>query len=332
MSNRIWLPFKHCLRRSLNGGIGFALLLTLATCAGGGSQTSALEQRGLQLVWRDSFSTKAGEAPSAQVLFGDKGLYSEWIRARSQAPGEHRSIAPAPDGRMALQFTIPEGRVPHGQFASLHWPDGVTHAGLAVDVWVPGDFEYPTQCLPSSWSRYPGTGRWPIGLWIGGSARGALAGGVPIPGQKGISVRLNRGSGGDPAGQGASFSAYVYHLNRWLPKCTKDGAPCSASCKFPSEPAERCYGGGLKTKSGVTPRDRWVTVELEVKMDEPGRNNGCVAFWVDGSMVDQNCNFDFGKDRGWLIRGYYAYHMWHCDGSSRTQQWWMSNIRMYGPG
>jgi hypothetical protein len=289
---------------------------------------SELESRGLRLVWRDDLGSHLGEPASETVLFGPFGLSSEWIRAHAAARRDNRIIARAPDGLPSLQFNVPSGNVPHDQMASLHWPEGVTHAGVAVDVWIPEDFQFSAECASGSWSSYPGQGRWPIGLWIGGKARNH-GGGVPIPQQEGVSVRLNRSSGADRSGQAASFSAYIYHLNRWPPQCERDDAPCSTDCGYATHPNQRCYGGLLSRRSGYTPRGRWVPVVLEVKMNDSGQQNGCVAFWVDGVLIDSGCGMDLGRDKGWLIRGYNSYQMWHCDGSAKEQHWWMSNIRLY---
>jgi len=287
-----------------------------------------LEENGLRLVWSDHFANHVGEEPSAQVLYGDYGLLSSWKKFHSDATSDHRIIALAPDGRPSLQFNVAKGNVPHDHTLSDHWTPGVTHAGLAVDVWIPEDFEFSSRCSPASSSRHPGQGRWPIGLWIGGEPK-KMAGGVPIPEQKGVSVRLNRGSWKDKTGQTAPFSAYVYYLNRWRPQCYLDHVRCSPKCAYPVDPLGKCYGGGLQRKSGRTPRGRWVPVEVEVKMNNEGRSNGCVTLWVDGRQVDTGCGMDLGRDRGWMIRGIYTYQMWHCDGSPKDQKWWLSNIRLY---
>lgn len=291
-----------------------------------------LTARGLSLVWRDSLEKHVGEVPTAEVLYGPFGILSNWYRFKSDATGDHRIVARAPDGRAAIQYNVARGNVPHDETVSQHWTPGVRHAGLAVDVWIPEDFVFAYDCSETSWLRNPGVGRWPIGLWIGGETfRREMSGGISLAEQKGVTIRVNRGSGGDPAGQGASFGAYVYYLNRARPRCEQDGVMCSPSCPQPDNPRERCYGAGLAKKSAYTPRGRWVAVELEAKMNDPGKRNGCVALWVDGALVDEGCGMDFGADRGWLIRGINTYQMWHCDGSPRTQAWWLSNIRLYTP-
>ncbi len=291
-----------------------------------------LAARGLSLVWRDTLDKHVGEVPTAEVLYGPFGEFSNWHRRNSEATADHRIVARAPDGRAAIQYNVARGNVPHDDTLSQHWTPGIRHAGVAVDVWIPEDFVFAYECSETSWQPHPGVGRWPIGLWVGSNAyTGNIGGGVSLGEQRGVSIRLNRGSGGDRAGQGASFGAYIYYLNRAQPQCEKDGVLCSYNCPQPDNPRERCFGAGMSKKSGYTPRGRWVPVELEVKMNEPGKHNGCVAFWVDGALVDEGCGMDFGADRGWLIRGIYTYQMWHCDGSPRKQAWWLSNIRLYAP-
>jgi hypothetical protein len=308
------------------------LSLSSAAAAKPPDAVDHLTARGLSLVWRDSLDKHVGEVPTADVLYGPFGVLSTWHRLNSDATSDHRIVARAPDGRAAIQYNVPRGNVPHDETFSQHWTPGVRHAGFAVDVWIPEDFVFAYQCSKTSWQPHPGVGRWPIGLWIGNDPdSGKIGGGVPLAAQQGVSIRLNRGSAGDPAGQGANFAAYIYYLNRALPRCEQDGVMCSYSCPQPANARARCFGAGLAKRSGYTPRGRWVTVELEAKMNDPGQRNGCAAFWVDGALVDEGCGMDFGADRGWLIRGIYTYQMWHCDGSPKRQAWWLSNIRLYAP-
>ena len=315
--------------------IGAACLLALYGAAFAGEplpEAPNLTARGLSLAWRDSLEKHLGAVPTAEVLYGPFGTLSNWHRRNSDATADHRIVARAPDGRAAIQYNVARGNVPHDETVSQHWTPGIRHAGLAVDVWIPEDFLFASECSETSWQPHPGVGRWPIGLWIGSETyERNMAGGVSLDKQRGVSIRLNRGSGGDRAGQGASFGAYIYYLNRALPRCEEDGVMCSYNCPQPDNPSERCFGGGLAKKSGYTPRGRWVPVELEAKMNDPGKRNGCAAFWVDGALIDEGCGMDFGADRGWLIRGIFTYQMWHCDGSPKAQQWWLSNIRLYTP-
>lgn len=285
---------------------------------------SQLAARGLTLIWRDTLSASdLGKAPDAKLLFGPAGEVS---RCAGSCAGDFRTIARAPDGRIALQYNIPRGTVPNEETRSRHFAAGKQEVGYAIDLWVPTDFEFPRSCSSASTATgaSPGQGRWPIGLWIGGEPY-SIAGGTSLANQTGISVRLNRDGGSD--GQQGAFSSYVYNLNCSRPGCTSSNT-CSVNCKDPGNRSAGCYGWG-GTKSGALPRGRWVTVELHVRMNGSAGDDGHVAAWLDGKLIQEHSGFDFGRARGWSVRGIYTYNMWHCQGSPKAQRYWLSNLRLY---
>ncbi len=71
---------------------------------------------------------------------------------------------------------------------------------------------------------------------------------------------------------------------------------------------------GLSSSRGVAnergeaklPRGRWVAVDQEVILNTPGRNDGVVRVWLDGSLVIENRSVAFRTDEETGVRGVLA--------------------------
>lgn len=276
---------------------------------GGGLPTVSSNGRcggipGLSLAWQSEITAAdLGGNLTGESFFGPGG--------RARHPDGYRTYGVAPDGRVAVQENVPAGEIPPASLHSPPLPPGVTRACTDVSFYLPAAFEFPSQCGNTA----PGKGRWPVGLWIGPPELDRVeggSGGVLLAEQQTATIRLNRDRNGR-AGQHGRANPYVYALNRSCPAA-----------------AERCHGRGvMDLLSPPAPRDRWFTVSLYVSMNTPGREDGCVALWHDGQKTGEHCAFDFGADRGWMVRGIYGFSMWHCNGSPREQKFWFGDYRLY---
>lgn len=67
-------------------------------------------------------------------------------------------------------------------------------------------------------------------------------------------------------------------------------------------------GSDTSRLSGGTtlPTDQWVRVEQEVVLNEPGRDNGIVRLWIDGSLVVGNQRMTLRKDTSTILAGILA--------------------------
>ncbi len=71
---------------------------------------------------------------------------------------------------------------------------------------------------------------------------------------------------------------------------------------------------GLASSRGVAnergqvtiPRGRWITVDQEVVLNTPGRSDGIVRVWLDGSLAIENRSVNFRTDEESGIRGLLA--------------------------
>jgi len=315
------------------------ILLIVVTCIAGSEQgvaqadwraASNLEERGLELVWHDTLDeTRVGERLTPQMIFEDVATHDfigrlggfpspddhilETYRTAGHPPGD-------PQQRAAIEYKIPgldelsneadsmpeHRQVPTEGFATLHFPDGVQRAGLAMDFWLPEE------------ATFTSGGRWPIGLWVGPEGMESprqASGGTPPADQQAAGLRLNRSNGTD-----AAFKIYSYHLNRL------EG---QSGYTYSSRSEDEVYGYPGED-SHPTPRGRWVTVEVEIWVNTPGETDGGMALWHDGELVQKiKSGIDWGADRGWAIRGITAYQMWHAGAPASSTRYWVSNIRLY---
>lgn len=271
---------------------------------------------GMHLVAQHVISaSEVGNTLTKEHLFGEYGLSARTVKPPL---ANFRTIGRAPDGRVAIQENIPQGTVPETTSYSHHFGNGATKGGFMIDVWIPEDFRYPTACT------YPGQGRLPFGLWAGLPTKTSQpsGGGQSIASQDSVSFRVNRSR------EQVYPSAYIYNLNRYHPVCETLGV-CSSIAACNSVNFEGCYGSGGKVADIATPRGRWVTFEGIMTMNNPGAKDGCISLKAGGTTIYNKCGHDFGRDKGWLVQGFYGYGMWHCNNSPKEQKWWYSNLRMY---
>jgi hypothetical protein len=285
-----------------------------------------LSALGLVLVWHDQLSeSDLGKPLSGKLIYGDFCTGQDAIRWDIQAnkwvacqPWGQVGLVPGdPSRRIAMQFDIParstlpaglslSSQLPRVGYTTIHFPHGVQRAGLAADVWIPEDAQFTDH------------GRWPLGLWAGPVDENSptqSSGGQSPQTQQAATLRLNRGNGND-----AKFILYSYHLNRLK------GKDEYASTK---QNGDHVYGY-LGKRSKLTPRGRWVTVQMMLAMNHPGKADGGMALWHDGQLVQQVLTgLDWGADQGWTIRGIKTYHMWHSGAPDQASVFWIGNLRLY---
>lgn len=209
------------------------------------------------------------------------------------------SIARAPDGTVALQMNIPKGKNDKSTFfLSPLGSRGVDAACLSVRVFMEKGFQWPAQ---------GGGTKMGWGLW-GGDSVHALSGGARPANQTGWSVRNVNSIWG--------FRLYSYHLNR----PGNHGA----------------YGSPLaRWESSAWRSGRWHTIELEVKMNTPGKSNGYTQLWLDGSLRKNLTNLRFRNNNNWAIRGLMFNDMWggntsdQKNWSPKKQNMWYAEYRIY---
>ncbi len=323
--SKVYASLTRNVRPAISTGIIVLTLLLTDKALAAPAETCAAApeiEASLGCTWQQKLNENdIGKAVTKEILFGSAGT-----KAEVKGSGGHAYVGRAPDGSVAIEVRHPAGEVPGWEIQSKHLEGrNITHAGFAADIWLPGGFRFPNKCTGSSpkTGAQPGQGRWPFGMWIGGTGY-AMAGGVPLSQQNGASVRLNRSGGQD--GQLAGMGMYVYNLNRITPQCTATGV-CSGNCKAGTTGA--CYGYYNPNKVTALPRDRWVRLEMTVKMNDPGKQNGEVSFWRDGELMQRTSGFDFGRDRNWFIKGFYSWEMWHCQPSPQAEKYWFRNLRLY---
>ena len=209
------------------------------------------------------------------------------------------SIANGPGGKVALQMDIPRGENRSSMFflSPLGRP-GVDAACLSLLVYLERGFEWPRSGAGTKMG-------W--GLW-GGDDPGALSGGVYPNQQGGWSVRNVNTDWG--------FRLYSYHLNR-SGRFGDQGRPVA---RFNSSD----WGTG-----------RWHKIEVEVVMNDPGRNNGYAQVWLDGKHRQTMTNLRFRNSGDWAIRGLLFNDMWGGNTSNpdqfspKAQKMWYADYKLY---
>lgn len=320
----------RCRRASLNTAavIGAVVLgLALAVLGGPGKLGSAHAQapfagsicrdKGLGLHFQSAFpESYLGREVSPEAVFG-----SGWPNGRKDTG--LRTFGRAPDGSVAIQYNIPEGKVPGvGMAARVYKGGGVEIACFEAKQWLPEDFRFPAkgQCVGN---KKAGKGRWELGLWSGppGNKRiGRVGGGLHVRDQKSVPIRLNRDFSG-PSGQDARFVPYIYELNR----------KCPAYASTEDKLVRNCFGTlSEKYASQSSPRGRWATVSVVAEMNDAGKDNGCVELWLEGRSAGKRCGLDLGRDRGYLFQGFVGISLWHCNGSPKAQNYWVKDLAFYG--
>lgn len=309
-------------------GISFAQAQTLPSNLSSTqpAKIDHLKQQGMSLIWHDQLSdADIGKPLNSKLLYGKFATgqsATRWDIAQNKwvpcEPIGHVGIVPDdPTHRIAQQFDIPprstfpadlsvDKHLPRVGYTTIHFPQGVQHAGLAADIWLPED------------AQFTRNGRWPLGLWVGPAGTTyppKSSGGSHPDSQRSATLRLNRGGSND-----ARFILYSYHLNR-----------LQGQAKYAStfQKGNDVYGY-LGKRSMPTPRGRWVTVEMALTMNHLGQTDGGMVLWHDGQLVEQiQTGIDWGADKGWAIRGIKTYHMWHKGAPQSPCTFWIANLKIY---
>lgn len=209
------------------------------------------------------------------------------------------SIARGPGGRVALQMNIPKGENRSSTFflAPLGKP-GPDAACLSLQVYLENGFEWPRSGAGTKMG-------W--GLW-GGEDVSTLSGGTRPSQQGGWSVRNVNTDWG--------FRLYSYHLNR-SGQFGQQGTPVA---RFNSSD----WGTG-----------RWHKIEVEIVLNDPGKNNGYAQIWLDGENRQTMTGLRFRNSRDWGIRGLMFNDMWGGTTSNpkqfspKRQKMWYANYTLY---
>lgn len=209
------------------------------------------------------------------------------------------AIARGPGGRVALQMNIPAGENRSSTFflAPLGRP-GVDAACLSLMVYLENGFEWPRSGAGTKMG-------W--GLW-GGDNVSALSGGTYPSQQGGWSTRNVNSNWG--------FRLYSYHLNR----PGRYGAQGTPVARFNTS----TWGTG-----------RWHKIEVEIVLNDPGRDNGYAQIWLDGGNRQTMTNLRFRNSRDWGIRGLMFNDMWGGRTSDpkqfspKAQKMWYADYKLY---
>lgn len=204
------------------------------------------------------------------------------------------TVGRAPDNTPALQMHVPKGTKYYVALRNSVLPANTYKACASVQIFVPNYWRDPT---PKAGMKLG------LGLWGGGKGSCA-AGGCSGPRQDGFTMRLEAGTNLHP-------HLYSYHLNR-------------TSGDF----------GQTKTSPKPLPKGRWVTLEQELIMESaPGKADGVENMYMDGERVATMTGLNFGRDRGWYIKGYnfddlWGGHSWEHQ-SPIDQTYWYRDLRVY---
>jgi hypothetical protein len=62
----------------------------------------------------------------------------------------------------------------------------------------------------------------------------------------------------------------------------------------------------LSAKTDVLPRNRWIRIDQEIVINDPGKGNGLARLWIDGDLVIDVHTVALRKDSGTLLSGVLA--------------------------
>jgi hypothetical protein len=66
--------------------------------------------------------------------------------------------------------------------------------------------------------------------------------------------------------------------------CAERGLPCNAG-------EECCWGNEYRrTQPALLPRDRWICLEMRMKLNTPGQHDGIMAYWIDDQFIYENAS------------------------------------------
>lgn len=210
------------------------------------------------------------------------------------------AIGRAPDGTVALQMNIPKGENRTSTFfLGPFGRKGVDVACLSLRIFLENGFE---------WAKGGGGTKLGFGLW-GGDEASELSGGTPPSQQHGFSVRNVNSSYG--------FRLYSYHLNR------------------PGDFGQQGGAGLARWGSSDWRPGRWVNVDLEVAMNDLGRNNGYAQLWLNGKYRQTMTGLVFRNKSDWAIRGIHFSDIWGGNTSDpkhfspKNQRMWYADYKLY---
>lgn len=105
--------------------------------------------------------------------------------------------------------------------------------------------------------------------------------------------------GGDVARQGSDAKSGFEFSTRW-----QHGGTVGFVLKAPEVQPQ----GPTRFDNFVTtlPRGRWISMEQEIQLDQPGANDGVLRVWLDGRLVVNQNALDFRKDGDLSIDGVHA--------------------------
>lgn len=207
---------------------------------------------------------------------------------------ERISVAAAPDGTPSIRWHCPKGEVANANFSLDVF--SIDHARAGCSVYIPPGF------------RWAHGQKLALGLW--GGQLGALSGGAERAKQTGFSVRLVH----SPS-QGALL--YSYHLNRSTSNISGAGD----------------FGQGIGAHTGPLPQGRWIRLEIDLRLNTPGKADGKVWLLMDGKVIAAVGNLIYRRDASWHIRGPILHEMWggNTDApqnlSLADQAYWYSDYR-----
>lgn len=212
-------------------------------------------------------------------------------------------VATDPRGRLGLKVNVPKGIVGNtrAMFAPLGEP-GARAACLAFELFVPSDFKWGMK-----------GGKHGYGLW--GGRPGNVGGGSIPHEQTGWLVRNVRA--GEERSPNYGTRLYSYALNR---------------------DAKRQANGevfGTTSANGFTPKGRWLNVEQEIVMNDPGWANGYSRLWINGIQYAEMTNQIMSCGKEWAVRGLVFNEMWggnpedRLHQSPKAQHYWLGQYRIY---
>lgn len=266
------------------------------------------DRGGYRLVWADPLK------PADVGLLGENffkpgmcdwsvthGLYGSPSSASGLTPGTDRiSVQRAPDGRPAIQSVSSAKGSPLWGFRAPVVRPPLRMAMAEVDIWIPSQL---------TWNE---NHQLALGVWGGGRALSAYGGDILPAQQDGFAV-------GVAYSRSRGLQLYSFHLNR--------NQPIQADGSMP--PALSAESGG------VLPTGRWVTLALEVSMNDGDRPNGWARLSVDGEVhVEMNGLVFATAERTWAIRGLLLQDHWGGAGADPAARgpplpYWYSRYRLF---
>jgi hypothetical protein len=276
--------------------MGIAVASMAALANAAQAQSSTPCSSRYSLAWEMPLRSSDVGRPVTEVL-----KRSEFSTVRNLFGDRSRvAIGRAPDGTVAVQMNIPKGENRTSTFfLDPLGRKGVEAACLSLRIFFENGFE---------WATGGGGTKLGFGLW-GGDAASKLSGGTRPSDQLGWSVRNVNSSYG--------FRLYSYHLNR------------------PGAHGQQGGSGLARWGSSDWRPGQWHDVDLEVVMNDVGRNNGYAQLWLNGKHRQNMTNLRFRNNSDWAVRGLYFSDIWGGKTSDpdfwspKAQKMWYADYKIY---